>query len=143
MKPRCRKKVRPGRDTRYQLCITYGQHLVSLVEDEELHGGGAQNTALDHVLDTAGGTDNDLGTGAEGVHVLTDVGTTDTGVAVEGHEVTDGDNDLLDLLSKLTGGGEDEGLAGLDLGVDLLEGGDREGSGLTGTGLGLGDNIVA
>ena len=94
-------------------------------------------------MDTAGGTDNDLGTVAEGVHVLTDVGTTDTGVALEGHEVTDGDNDLLDLLSKLTGGGEDEGLAGLDLGVDLLEGGDREGGGLTGTGLGLGDNIVA
>lgn len=125
------------------IVITYGQHLIGLVEDEELHGGGGQNTALDHVVDTAGGTDNDLGAGAESVHILTDVGTTDTGVAVEGHEVTDGDNDLLDLLSQLTGGSKDQSLAGLDLGVDLLQGGDGEGSGLTGTGLSLGDNIVA
>jgi hypothetical protein len=93
-------------------------------------------------VDTAGGTDNDLGTGTESVHVLADVGTTDTGVAVEGHEVTDGDDDLLDLLGQLTGGSEDESLASLDLGVDLLESRDGEGSGLTGTGLGLGDNIV-
>lgn len=121
---------------------TTGQHLIGLVEDEELHGGGGENTALDHVVDTAGGTDNDLGTGAEGVHVLTDVGTTDTGVAVEGHEVTDGNNDLLDLLGQLTGGGEDKSLASLDLGVDLLQSRDGEGSGLTGTGLGLSDDIV-
>lgn len=128
---------------RVSTIATYRQHLIGLVEDEELHGGGGQDTALDHVVDTAGSTDNDLGTGAESVHILTDVGTTDTGVAVEGHEVTDGDNDLLDLLSQLTGGSKDQSLASLDLGVDLLQGGDGEGSGLTGTGLSLGDNIVA
>ena len=94
-------------------------------------------------MDTAGGTDNDLGTLLEGLHVVADVGATDAGVALNLHEVTDGDNDLLDLLSKLTGGSEDQGLAGLDAGVDLLEDRDGEGGGLSGTGLGLGDNVVA
>jgi hypothetical protein len=103
---------------------------------------GAEDTTLDHIVDTAGGTDNDLGTLTEGSHVLTDVGTTDTGVALKGHEVTNGNNDLLDLLSQLTGGSEDQGLAGLQVGVDLLESRDGESGGLSGTGLGLGDNIV-
>ena len=58
------------------------------------------------------------------------------------HEVTDGNNDLLDLLSQLTGGGKDQSLAALDLGVDLLQSGDGEGGSLTSTGLGLSDNIV-
>jgi hypothetical protein len=64
-------------------------------------------------------------------------------VARDVHEVTDGDDDLLDLLGQLAGGGEDEGLAGLDGGVDLLESGDREGSGFTRTGLSLRNDIVA
>jgi hypothetical protein len=64
-------------------------------------------------------------------------------VALDGHEVADGDDDLLDLLGQLAGGGEDEGLAGLDGGVDLLQDGDGEGGGLASAGLGLGDDVVA
>jgi hypothetical protein len=64
-------------------------------------------------------------------------------VALEVHEVTNGDDDLLDLLSQLTGRSEDQSLAGLDGGVDLLEDRDGEGSGLAGTGLGLSNNIMA
>lgn len=94
-------------------------------------------------MDTTGGTDNDLGAGAEGVHVVTDVGTTNAGVALNVHEVTDGDNDLLDLLSQLTGGSDNQSLAGLELLVDLLESGDGESGSLSGTRLGLGNDIVA
>jgi hypothetical protein len=122
---------------------TTRQHLVGLVEDEHLHVVGLQDTTLDHVVDTSGGTDNDLRTVLEGLHVVTDRSTTNAGVAGNIHEVTDGDNDLLDLLGQLTGGGEDERLAGLDVGVDLLEGGDGEGSGLSGTRLRLRNDIVA
>jgi hypothetical protein len=122
---------------------TARQHLVGLVEDEHLHVVGLQDATLNHVLDTAGGTDNDLGAVLEGLHVVTDAGAANAGVAGNVHEVTNGDNDLLDLLGKLTGGGEDKRLAGLDVGVNLLEGGDREGGGLSGAGLGLGNNIVA
>lgn len=131
-----------GKGLSHIIRLTYGQHLISLVEDKELHVVGAEDTALDHVVDTAGGTDNDLGTLTESGHVLTDVGTTDTGVALQGHEVTDGNNDLLDLLSQLTGGSKDQSLASLQVGVDLLEGRDGESGGLSGTGLGLGDHIV-
>ena len=112
---------------------TARQHLVGLVEDEHLHVVGLEDAALDHVLDTAGRADNDLGTVLEGLHVVANAGTANAGVALDVHEVTDGDDDLLDLLGQLAGGGEDERLARLDALVDLLEGGDGEGSGLAGT----------
>lgn len=122
---------------------TAGQHLVGLVEDEHLHVVGLKDATLDHVVDTAGGTDNDLGTLLESLHVVADGGATNAGVALNVHEVADGNNDLLDLLSQLAGGGENQSLAGLDVGVQLLQDGDGEGSGLAGTGLSLSDNIVA
>lgn len=122
---------------------TTGQHLVGLVEDEHLHVVGLEDTALDHVLDTAGGADDDVGTLGQSLHVLTNAGAANAGVALDVHEVTDGDNDLLDLLGKLAGGGEDERLAGLDVGIELLENGDGEGSRFTGTGLGLRNHITA
>lgn len=93
-------------------------------------------------MNTAGGTDNDLGTVTEGSHVLTDVGTTDTGVALDAHEVTNGNDDLLDLLGQLTGGSKDQSLASLHIGVNLLESGNGEGGSLSGTRLGLSDDIV-
>lgn len=104
---------------------------------------GLEDTALDHVVDTAGGTNDDLGAVLEGLHVLTDVGSTDTGMAVDVHEVTNGDDDLLDLLGQLTGGSEDKGLASLEVGVDLLEGRDGESSSLSSTRLGLGNDVGA
>lgn len=94
-------------------------------------------------MDTARGADNDLGAVLEGLHVITDAGAANAGVALNVHEVTDGDDDLLDLLGQLTGGSKDEGLALLDVGVDLLEDRDGEGSGLASTGLGLGNHIMA
>lgn len=122
---------------------TYRKHLVGLVKNEHLHGIGLQESTLNHVVDTTRGTDDDLGAILEGLHVLTDAGTTDTGVALDVHEVTNGDDDLLNLLSQLTGGGKNEGLALLEVGVDLLEDRDGESGSLSGTGLGLGDDIVA
>jgi len=104
---------------------------------------GLEDAALDHVLNTAWSTDNDLWTLLESLHVVPDAGTTDTGVALNLHEVANGNNDLLDLLSQLTGWGKDQSLAGLEGRVELLEGGDGESGGLSGTRLGLGDNITA
>lgn len=122
---------------------TYRKHLVGLVKDEHLHAVGLEEAALDHVVDTAGGTDNDLGAVLKSLHVITNAGAANAGVALNVHEVTDGNNDLLDLLSKLTGRGKDQGLALLDVGVDLLQNRDRESGGLAGTGLSLSNDIVA
>lgn len=122
---------------------TTRQHFVGLVEDEHLHVVRLEDTTLDHVLDTAGSTDDDLRAILESLHVITDAGTTDTGVALNVHEVTDGDDNLLNLLSQLTSGSEDKGLASLKAGIDLLKDGDGERGGLAGSGLSLGDHIVA
>lgn len=94
-------------------------------------------------MNTARSTNDNLRTVTEGSHVLTDVGTTDTGVALNAHEVTNGNNDLLDLLGQLTGRGNNQSLACLHVGVDLLESGDGEGGSLSSTRLGLGNDIVA
>jgi hypothetical protein len=122
---------------------TYRKHLVGLVENEHLHRVGAEEAALDHVLDTTGSANNDLGAFLQGLHVITNTGAANAGVALNVHEVANSDNDLLDLLGQLTGGGENQSLALLHVGVDLLENRDGEGGSLAGTGLGLGNDIVA
>lgn len=124
------------------LSETARKHLIGLIENEHLHGIGLQETTLDHVVDTTGSTDNDLRAVLESLHVVANAGTTNAGVALDAHEVTDSDDDLLDLLGQLTGRGENEGLALLEVGVDLLEDGDGESGGLSGTGLSLSNNIV-
>ncbi len=94
-------------------------------------------------MDTARSADNDLRTLLKSLHVVADAGTTDTCVAFDVHEVANGNDDLLDLLSQFTGGGEDQGLALLDVGVELLENRDGESGSLSGTRLSLRNDIVA
>ena len=88
---------------------TTRQHLISLVETEDLDVVGAERATVDHVEHPAGGTDDDLDTLLELGHVLTNVRTADACVALDVHVVAEGDDDLLDLLRKLTSGSEDEG----------------------------------
>ena len=123
------------------LSETTGQHLIGFVKNEHLDVIGLEHTALDHVLNTAWCANNDLGTILQSLHVLTNVGTTDAGVALNVHEVTDGNDDFLDLLSKFSGRGKNESLAGLEVGVDLLKAGDRECSCLASPGLSLRNDI--
>jgi len=63
-------------------------------------------------------------------------------VALNVHEISNGNNDLLNLLGKLTGWCKDKGLALLDIWVELLEDRNGESCGLSRTRLGLSDNIV-
>ena len=122
---------------------TYGKHFIGLIKNEHLHGIGLQESALDHVLNTAWGTNDNLGTLLKSLHIITDAGTTNASVALDVHEVSNGNNDLLDLLGQLTGWGKDQSLALLDVGVELLEDGDRESGSLSGTRLGLSNDIVS
>ena len=123
--------------------VTYGKHFIGLIKNEHLHAVGLQESSLNHVLDTTRGTDDNLGTLLKSLHVITNAGTTNAGMALDVHEVTDGDNDFLDLLSQFTGGSKDQSLALLDVWVKLLEDGNGESSGLSGSRLGLSDNIMA
>lgn len=122
---------------------TYREHFVGLVENEHLHGIGLQEPSLDHVLNPARSSDNDLGALLKGLHVVANTGSTNAGVALNVHEVANSDNHLLNLLSQLAGRSKNQGLALLDIGVKLLQDRDGESRGLSSTGLGLGDDVVA
>jgi hypothetical protein len=63
-------------------------------------------------------------------------------MALNIHEITNSNDDLLDLLSKLTSGGEDQSLTLFKIRVDLLKDGDRESGCLAGSGLSLSNNIM-
>lgn len=95
------------------------QHLVSLIETEHLDAISLESASVDHVKYTSGGTDDDVRSIVELGHVFPNSSTADTGVAVDIEVIAQSDYDLLDLLSELSGGGEDEGLGLLDSGVDL------------------------
>lgn len=122
---------------------TTGKHLIGLVKAEHLEVVGSESTSIDHVVDSAGRSDNDLASVLELGHVLTNVGSTNAGVAVNLHVVTEGNDDLLNLLGELTGGGKNEGLDVLDGWVNSLENGDGESGRLSGSRLCLSNNIVA
>ncbi len=127
----------------HQICGgTYRKHLVSLVKNKHLHRVGLEETALNHILDTARSANHHLGTFLERLHVVTDAGSTDTGVAFDVHKVADGHHDLLNLLRQFTSGRKDKCLALLDAMIDLLQRRDRERGRLSGSRLGLGDDIV-
>ena len=121
---------------------TAGQHLIGFIETEDLDVISPEGPAVYHIEDTTGSANNDLNALLQLGHVLTDIGPTDTGVAFDVHVVTESNDDLLNLLSELTGRCEDECLGSFDRHVELLEDGDGEGRGLASTGLGLSDDIV-
>merc|ERR1712048_485148 len=74
-----------------------------------------------HFVNTTRCTDNNLLWFAlKLLNFLLHVVTTNTGVARGAHVVTQGKNDLLDLLSQLTSGAEDKGLSGVELDIDVL-----------------------
>ena len=59
------------------------EHLIGLVETEHLDRLGLEGTSVDHVENSTGGTDDDVGSFGELGHVLSDKGTTDTSVTVD------------------------------------------------------------
>ena len=72
-------------------------------------------------MNTTWGTNDNLRTFLKSLHIVTNAGTTNACMALDVHEVTNGNDDLLDLLSQLTSWGEDESLALLDVGIKLLK----------------------
>lgn len=73
------------------------------------------------VEDSSGGSDDNVRSLSELGHVLSDVDSSDTGVTVDRHVVSEGDDDLLDLLGELSSRSKNQSLGRLDGGVDLRE----------------------
>ena len=53
---------------------------------------------LNHVLNPARGSNNNMRAVTESFHIIPHVGTSNTGMTFEFQKVADGDNDLLNLL---------------------------------------------
>jgi hypothetical protein len=126
-----------------------GQHLVGLVEGKDLDVVGLQESTVDHceraseratimsthridsppshylrhlrltVKDTSGSTDNDMRSSLQLGDILLDRSSSDTSVAIDVHVITEGDDDLLDLLGEFSGGGQDQSLGFTESHVDL------------------------
>ena len=121
--------------------FTYREHFVSLVQDEHLHVICLQDAPLDHVVDSSWSANNHLRSVLQCLHILPNVSAANAGMALDVHEVANRNDDLLDLLGKFTGWCENEGLAGLEVGIDFLEARDGESRGLAGSRLGLRNDI--
>ena len=117
------------------------KHLIGLIQNKHLHRVGLENTALNHVLNTSWSADDNLRPILKSLHIIPDTCTANARMTFNIHEVANGNDDFLDLLSKLTGRCEDQSLASLDVGVKLLQDGDGESCGLSGTRLGLRNDV--
>lgn len=120
---------------------TLGKHFIGFIHDEHLDVLNLEDTSLDHVEDSTWSTNDNLGAGVQGSDIVGDGGTTNTSVDGNFHVGGQGEDNLLDLQGQFSGWGQDQGLGGLDVLVDSLQGRDGEGGSLTGTGLGLGQDI--
>ena len=96
---------------------TARKHLIGLVKEELPDGVQAEGAAVDHVEDTAGGSDDDVDTTLKGADIVTDGGSSDTSVYADVHVITQGDHNLLNLLGQLTGGSQNKALALAELSV--------------------------
>lgn len=113
------------------LLETTRKHLIGLIQEELLHAVQSEGTSGDHVVDTTGGSDNDVDTLLKGADIVTDCGTSNAGMDLDVHVVSKSQDDLLNLASQLTGRSQDKGLAFLDSLVDNGKATNSEGSGFT------------
>ena len=72
-------------------------------------------------MDAAGGANNYLRTILECLHVIANTRASDASMTFNIHEVTDGHDNLLNLLRKLASGRKDQRLTSLDVGIELLQ----------------------
>merc|ERR1712137_1123727 len=121
----------------------HGKHLVSLIEDEGFNGIGSEVTTLEKIEDTTGGTDNHMDTLAEHLSIIRHAGTTDASMAADLEIVTQVGHHLVDLLGQLTGRGQNKSLSLEESLINALESTNGEGSGLSGTRLGLSDQVAS
>ena len=98
-----------------------GEHLVGLVEDEDLEVVALEETFLHHVVDTAWGSDDDVHAGLENFDFIADDGATDAGVNLDADELTDLLHNEGNLLGELSGGGHYQGLGVHGAGVNQVQ----------------------
>ena len=132
-----------GEDVVDLVLETTGQHFVGLIKNEQLDVRRVEDLPHQHVHDTTGGTDNDVDTVLKAGNIIGDTGSTDARVATDVEVVSESENDLLDLLGQLTGGGKDKGLASNEISLNPLEDTDGKSRGFPSSRLSLSDDIAS
>jgi hypothetical protein len=92
------------------LLETARKHLIGLIHDENTQIVSFENTALHHIMDTAGSSDNNVNTTLHLFDILFDRGTTDASVDLATHVLTDGLYDEGNLHRQLSGWRNDKSL---------------------------------
>jgi hypothetical protein len=85
------------------LLETTREHLVGLVENEDLEVVALEEALLHHVVDTTWGADNDVHSLLEDLDFIADDGSADAGVDLHANELSDLLHDEGDLLGELSG----------------------------------------
>jgi hypothetical protein len=93
----------------------------------------SESSSLNHIIDTTGGTNDDMNAILKSADVVPNSSTTNASVDADVHEVTKGHDDFDDLLSKLTSWSKDQSLAIADSDIQSLENPDGEGGSLPGS----------
>lgn len=95
------------------------EHFISLIEDNDFQEVSFQSFLLDQIFYSAGGSDNDLNTSfLEDFSVFSWISASNTTSGVDLKEFTETEDDFVDLLSKLSCWGKDDGLTMGWLGVE-------------------------
>jgi len=118
------------------------QHLIGLVHDEESEIVGLEESFLHHVENSSWGSNDGMNTLLEELDVLSDAGTTDTGVNLNTLVLTDLVYNVCDLERKLSSWGYDQCLDVAGCGINDLKGRNGESTRFTGSRLSLSDGIV-
>ena len=84
------------------------QHFVGLIENEKFDVSGTKVSSSNHIESTTGSANDNVLSEVELADVLADVGATNADMGLDIHVVTEGQDDLLDLLGQLTSGAEDK-----------------------------------
>jgi hypothetical protein len=119
------------------------EHFISLVEDNDFKEISFESFLFDEVFDSARGSNNNLDSSfLQNFSVFSGVSSSNTASGVDFEELTKAENNFVDLLSKLSGWGQNDSLTVGRLWIDGLENTDGESGSLAGTGLGLGNGVL-
>jgi len=114
-----------------------GEHLVSLVQDEQLEVVSLEETSLHHVVHAAGCSDDDVLALLEDTDVLTHDRASNASVHLDTKVLADRVHHEGGLHHELTDGSNDQGLRVVASGVDALQRSNSERTSLSSSGLRL------
>jgi len=83
-----------------------GEHLISLIEYEDLQVVRLEEAFLHHVVNTPRGTNNNMDALLKDLDFIADYGSTNASVDLDSYELANLLDNESDLLSELSGGGD-------------------------------------